>query len=42
MLQRCTLSTPSFNFNVPPVDELLPINNSSIALLESTIRLDES
>ena len=35
------LLVPSFNLIVPPVVTLLPINNSSIALLESTIKPDE-
>ena len=36
------LSVPSLNLIVPPVLVLLPMNNSSIALFESTIRPDEA
>ena len=36
------LLVPSFNLIVPPVVALLPINNSSILLLESTITADEA
>ena len=36
------LLVPSLNLIVPPVVALLPMNNSSIALLESTITADEA
>ena len=36
------LSVPSLNLIVPPVEVLLPMNNSSMALFESTIRPDEA
>ena len=36
------LLVPSLNLIVPPVDTLLPINNSSIALFESTSNADEA
>ena len=36
------LFVPSLNLIVPPTVALLPMNNSSIALLESTITADEA
>ena len=36
------LLVPSLNFIVPPTVAELPMNNSSIALFESTIKADEA